>query len=195
MNLRKTSGQFEDYQGLTYIEIFERTNRKILLARRFFRGTITPLLLGSSLQPGAGKRLLALLRSRLHHLCTQAQLTRSDTTQMQLEASMNLRIGTALGLFAMYTGMAFGQATNSADVTGTVTDTTGAVIPGVKVVVKDLNQGTERDITSNGAGLYDSGPIVANDRFTITFSREGFGSDHAAGGSEHGSAFARDNKR
>jgi len=57
-----------------------------------------------------------------------------------------------------------------------VTDTTGAVIPGVKVVVKDLNQGTERDITSNGAGLYDSGPIVANDRFTITFSREGFGS-------------------
>jgi hypothetical protein len=90
---------------------------------------------------------------------------------------MNLRTQT-LGLFlaapALSAGLLFGQATNSADVTGTVTDTTGAVVPGVKVAVKDIDKGIERDITTNGAGAYDSGPIVANDRYTITFSREGF---------------------
>lgn len=81
----------------------------------------------------------------------------------------------ALGMLCVLcTGMAFGQATNSADVTGTVTDATGAVIPGVKVTVKDLDKGTERVVTTNDAGLYDTGPIVPEDRYTITYSKEGF---------------------
>jgi Carboxypeptidase regulatory-like domain/TonB dependent receptor-like, beta-barrel len=83
-----------------------------------------------------------------------------------------LRLLFALSLSA---GMAFGQATNSADITGTVTDPTGAVIPGVTVTVKDIDKGTQRVITSNGAGLYDSGPLVALDHYTLTFSRQGFG--------------------
>lgn len=83
----------------------------------------------------------------------------------------------ALGvLVALCASMAFGQATNSADVTGTVTDSTGAVIPGVSISVKDLDKGTERVITTNAAGLYDTGPIVPEDRYTLTFSKEGFGS-------------------
>jgi hypothetical protein len=81
----------------------------------------------------------------------------------------------SLGVFlALYSGMAFGQATNSADVTGTVTDTTGAVIPGATVTVKDLDKNLQHVVTSNGAGVYDSGPIVANDHFTVTFTKEGF---------------------
>jgi hypothetical protein len=81
----------------------------------------------------------------------------------------------ALGILCLLcTGMAFGQATNSADVTGTVTDSTGAVIPGVTVTVKDLDKGTERVYTTNQAGLYDTGPIVPEDRYTITYSKEGF---------------------
>ena len=77
-------------------------------------------------------------------------------------------------LCALSAAMAFGQATNSADVTGSVTDTSGAVIPGVKIVIRDVDKGIERDILSNGAGAYDSGPIVPNDHYTLTFSREGF---------------------
>ena len=87
---------------------------------------------------------------------------------------MNMQTQTIALLFLFCAGTIFGQATNSADVTGTVTDTTGAVVPGVKIVVNDLDKGLERDITTNGAGAYDSGPIVANDHYTITFSREGF---------------------
>ncbi len=87
---------------------------------------------------------------------------------------MNRRMH-ALGVLALFcSSMAFGQATNSADVTGTVTDSTGAVIPGVTVTVKDLDKGTEKTITTNSAGLYDTGPIVPEDRYTITFSKEGF---------------------
>ncbi|MFZ2022942.1 MAG: carboxypeptidase regulatory-like domain-containing protein [Terracidiphilus sp.] len=77
-------------------------------------------------------------------------------------------------LLALSAGIAFGQATNSADVTGTVTDSTGAVVPGVTIAIKDVDKGEVRTITSNGAGAYDTGPVVPNDNYTITFSREGF---------------------
>lgn len=87
---------------------------------------------------------------------------------------MSIRTQSIALLFLFCAGTIFGQATNSADVTGTVTDSTGAVVPGVKIAVKDIDKGLERDITTNGAGAYDSGPIVANDHYTITFSREGF---------------------
>ena len=87
---------------------------------------------------------------------------------------MNLRMKTLGVLFALYSGIALGQATNSADVTGTVTDSTGAVIPGVTVTVKDIDKGQERVITTNQAGAYDSGPIVPNDHYTIVFGKDGF---------------------
>ena len=53
-------------------------------------------------------------------------------------------------------GVAWGQATNSADVTGSVTDPTGGVVPGVTVTVQDLDKNTERIITTNESGLYDT---------------------------------------
>jgi Carboxypeptidase regulatory-like domain len=87
------------------------------------------------------------------------------------------RLVYALGILAaLCSSMAFGQATNSADVTGTVTDSSGAVIPGVTITIKDIDKGQIRTIVTNGAGLYDSGPIVPNDHYTFTFSREGFSS-------------------
>lgn len=87
---------------------------------------------------------------------------------------MGIRVGMSTTLIVLNAGLVFGQATNSADVIGTVTDSSGAVIPGVTITIKDLDKGTDRKIMTNGAGLYDSGPIVANDHYTITFSREAF---------------------
>jgi hypothetical protein len=87
---------------------------------------------------------------------------------------MNIRTRLPIAVMALYVSVAFGQATNSADVTGTVTDSSGAVVPNVTITIKDVDKGSVRTLTSNGAGLYDSGPIVANDHYTITFNGQGF---------------------
>lgn len=77
-------------------------------------------------------------------------------------------------LFALSAGMVFGQATNSADVTGTVTDPSGAVIPGVTVTVTDLDKNIQHVYVTNDSGLYDTGPIVPEDNYTIIFKKDGF---------------------
>ena len=67
----------------------------------------------------------------------------------------------------------FAQNTNSGDVRGTAMDTTGAVIPGVTVTVLDIDKGVSRTYVTDGAGLYDTGPIPL-DHYKITFTKEGF---------------------
>jgi hypothetical protein len=69
---------------------------------------------------------------------------------------------------------AWGQATNSADVTGSVTDPSGAVVPDVSVTVQDLDKNTERALSTNASGLYDTGPMVPADRYMLVFKKEGF---------------------
>jgi hypothetical protein len=68
---------------------------------------------------------------------------------------------------------AFGQAMNSGDITGTVTDSTGAVVPGVSVTILDVDKGVTHTFVTNDAGAYDTGPIVP-DHYLLTFAREGF---------------------
>ncbi|MHB1701158.1 MAG: carboxypeptidase-like regulatory domain-containing protein [Acidobacteriaceae bacterium] len=70
-------------------------------------------------------------------------------------------------------GVGFAQNTNSGDVRGTVTDSTGAVISGVTVTVKDVDKGGTRTYTTDGAGLYDTGSIVP-DHYLFTFTKAGF---------------------
>jgi hypothetical protein len=69
---------------------------------------------------------------------------------------------------------AWGQATNSSEVTGSVTDPTGAIVPGVTLTVKDIDKNTERTFTTNDSGVYDTGPLVPTDRYLLTFKKEGF---------------------
>uniref|UniRef100_Q026I6 TonB-dependent receptor n=1 Tax=Solibacter usitatus (strain Ellin6076) TaxID=234267 RepID=Q026I6_SOLUE len=73
-----------------------------------------------------------------------------------------------------FTGTAWCQATNSADVTGSVTDPSGAIVPGVAVTVRDIDKNTEKVILTNSSGLYDTGPLVPSDRYLILFKKEGF---------------------
>jgi Carboxypeptidase regulatory-like domain len=67
----------------------------------------------------------------------------------------------------------FAQNTNSGDIRGTATDSSGAVIPGVTVTVRDVDKGVVKTFTTNGGGLYDTGSIVP-DHYLITFTKEGF---------------------
>ena len=69
--------------------------------------------------------------------------------------------------------LAFGQATNSGDITGTVTDATGAVVPEVTVTVLDVDKNVTHTFATNGAGVYDTGSIVP-DHYLLTFTKLGF---------------------
>ncbi len=65
------------------------------------------------------------------------------------------------------------QNTNSGDIRGTVTDSTGALIPGATVTVKDVDKDTTSVYETNSAGLYDTGAIV-EDHYLLTFTKDGF---------------------
>ena len=70
-------------------------------------------------------------------------------------------------------GVCRAQNTSSGDIRGTVTDSTGAVVPGVTVNVRDVDKDVTRIYITNGAGLYDTGAIGL-DHYLLTFSKEGF---------------------
>ena len=67
----------------------------------------------------------------------------------------------------------FAQNTNSGDLRGTATDTTGAVIPGLTVNVTNIDQGVTRTYLTDGAGLYDTGPIPEG-HYRLEFTKAGF---------------------
>jgi hypothetical protein len=71
-------------------------------------------------------------------------------------------------------GTVWGQAMNSADVTGSVTDPSGAVVPGVTVIARNIDKNTERTIATNEAGAYDTGPLAPGDQYMLIFKKEGF---------------------
>jgi hypothetical protein len=45
----------------------------------------------------------------------------------------------------------------------------------VIVTVKDVDKGVEHVYTTNQARLYDTGPIVPDDQYVVTFAKDGFG--------------------
>jgi hypothetical protein len=76
-------------------------------------------------------------------------------------------------LCAGLAGIAFGQSTNSGDIRGVVSDSTGAAIPGVTVTVENVNTGVSKVYVTNNDGVYDTSSIVAG-TYKITFAKTGF---------------------
>ena len=70
-------------------------------------------------------------------------------------------------------GALFAQSTNAGDIRGTVTDQTGAVVPGATVTVVNVDTGVVKSFATNQQGLYDTNSIVPG-HYTLTFSAPGF---------------------
>lgn len=69
---------------------------------------------------------------------------------------------------------AFAQATTAAGaIQGTITDQNGAVIPGAAVTITSLGTGNVKNVVTDGAGLYTSGPLVPG-QYSIAFAAKGF---------------------
>ena len=75
-------------------------------------------------------------------------------------------------LLGSFVSHALGQSVG-ATVTGVVKDSTGATIPGAKVVVTNLATNVERAGASNGTGLYTISDVPAG-RYKVTISAQGF---------------------
>ncbi len=65
------------------------------------------------------------------------------------------------------------QSVSSGDIRGTVTDKSGAVIPGVAVAVTDIDTGVTKNLVTDGSGVYDTSAIVQGN-YQLTFTKEGF---------------------
>jgi Carboxypeptidase regulatory-like domain/TonB dependent receptor len=84
-----------------------------------------------------------------------------------------VHVAFACGLVLCVSGAVLAQNTNSVDIRGTVTDSSGAVMPGVTVTVKNDDTGVSKNFITNGEGLYDTVSSLPG-TYTLTFSKAGF---------------------
>ena len=92
--------------------------------------------------------------------------------------SATFALGLALAaaiILPLATQPAYSQAisTNGGAIQGTVSDPSGAVIPGAKITVSSPDMGFTRALTSDSAGFYSLGPLTPG-RYTITVEAAGF---------------------
>ena len=81
-----------------------------------------------------------------------------------------------LGLvLAVLLCVSMARAQENAELSGTVTDPTGAVIPNAKVTITNVATGESRTVTSNGAGLFDFSGLN-HGTYNMKVEAEGFNS-------------------
>lgn len=83
-----------------------------------------------------------------------------------------LSVTAPLVFMATIATLAYGQSSTSA-LTGTVTDTSGAVIPGADVTAKNNDKGTTYTAVSNDKGIFQI-PAIEVGTYTVTVSLMGF---------------------
>jgi hypothetical protein len=77
------------------------------------------------------------------------------------------------GLVLGSAGSARAQNSNAGDIRGTVTDSSGAVVPAVNVTVTNNDTGVVSKYVTNGDGIYDTNSILPGN-YTLEFGKEGF---------------------
>src|SRR5918995_6590252 len=87
---------------------------------------------------------------------------------------MHARLVTFVGSLTLLLAMATpAAAQGSGEITGTITDASGGVIPGATVVLTNTETGAVRHGVSNDAGVY-SMPALPPGNYTIAVELQGF---------------------
>ncbi|MGI8990999.1 MAG: carboxypeptidase regulatory-like domain-containing protein, partial [Bryobacteraceae bacterium] len=81
--------------------------------------------------------------------------------------------GLRIALFTLITACAVFAQRDLGTLTGTVTDATGAAIPGAKVTITEQGTGQNYDLTTNGAGEFTR-PALKPSTYDVTVSASGF---------------------
>ena len=87
-----------------------------------------------------------------------------------MQAGLTTLVRSVAMLLAL-ASIAFAQGTG--EITGTITDTTGGVVPGASVRVTNVATGATRHVTSNEAGVY-SVPALPPATYTVIVELQGF---------------------
>ena len=67
----------------------------------------------------------------------------------------------------------FAQSTNSGDIRGTVSDSTGAPVAGATVTLTNIDTGESKDFITNADGIYDTVSTRAGN-YNLSFKKDGF---------------------
>jgi hypothetical protein len=78
-----------------------------------------------------------------------------------------------LALLALFAGPAFSQNAGSATITGTVTDPSGAFVPGASVTIRSTDTAIERKLETSGGGVYTA-PFLQPGHYEVQVSQTGF---------------------
>ena len=87
--------------------------------------------------------------------------------------SKSVHVVLAFCLLLCVAGVGRAQNSNSGDIRGTVTDSSGALVPGVDVTVTNNDTGVVNQYVTNSDGLYDTNSILPGN-YTLEFSKQGF---------------------
>lgn len=92
----------------------------------------------------------------------------------------NGKIAAALGIAILaclmiicHDAPSFAQNANAGEIRGTVTDQTGAAVPGVMVSLTNTETGVHTQVTTDASGVYDAVFLVPG-VYTVTFTKTGF---------------------
>jgi len=79
----------------------------------------------------------------------------------------------AVALIASFLGALLSLQAQTAEITGRVTDATGAVVPGTNITVTSVGTGAERKVSANQDGYY-AVPLLLPGAYVIQVDHSGF---------------------
>jgi hypothetical protein len=89
------------------------------------------------------------------------------------EVHSSSRIVTVITFLAFSAAGIFAQTAGSGEISGTVTDPAGAVVPGATVLVHNTDTSADRTLTTNAAGLY-SASFLQTGHYEVSAVKPGF---------------------
>src|SRR5438105_8110239 len=81
-----------------------------------------------------------------------------------------------VAIFALVSSAALAQTTlSTGSISGIVTDQSGVVVDGAKIVITNTETGQTQSLTSNSAGAFSSGPLAPGN-YKVQVAAKGFSS-------------------
>jgi Carboxypeptidase regulatory-like domain/TonB dependent receptor len=88
--------------------------------------------------------------------------------------SMRLLVFAAAASLALFPAICLAQSAGTGTIVGTVTDTTGALVPNAEVSIKDTDTGAVRTLTTNSDGYYTA-PSLQSGHYEVIIGGGAFG--------------------